>query len=394
MGHLVSSGSARLGSVGALLLGLGAAFACTVEDNLPIGDWVGAGASAAAGSSAGEDGSGGSGTGGNGSGGSGTGGSIAGGSSSAGTGAVGTAGSAALLDVGCDYVTAVNRSCSRTACHNPRSRISGLDLTPTDAAALIARLKDQPARHREIDCGNGGNFVECVPASCPSPGSALLVDSANPDASWILRKLNGTHDGCGFQMPMAPGDEGFDAERKACVEELVRAIAATEHPGCYSPTNLPDPSGSREQVGCECNGSAQLCVVGEGGHQFALICDGERWSSVEDGPCDPGVGPRCQVSGPEYTQIVRPGTQVPSPFSWCNTCECGEFGKLEQCTEDLCAERACPAGTAPGERCLGCGPTGGCAVMETGCLPTCERNQDCASGACKADGFCSLEPCF
>lgn len=126
-------------------------------------------------------------------------------------------------DNGADYVATLNANCARTGCHNERSAIGGLDLTPN--AGLHGRLKNVVATHSEIDCGNGV-FMECIPASCPPPGDALLVDSMNPDDSWLLKKINGTHNDCGFAMPIAPGDVGFDEPRKACLDQLVRAIAA------------------------------------------------------------------------------------------------------------------------------------------------------------------------
>ena len=145
---MTSHGGAKLGSLGAVLLTLGTAFACTVEDNLPIGDWVGGTGAAGAGGSAGSGGTAGAG-------GSGT----AGSAGTAGTGT--TAGSGASLDVGCDYVTVLNSNCARSACHNERSAVADFNLTPTSPdgspEGLIARLKDQPARHREIDCGNRVN---------------------------------------------------------------------------------------------------------------------------------------------------------------------------------------------------------------------------------------------
>ena len=146
------------------------------------------------------------------------------GSTTGGTSAGGTGGGLVVTCAGTDYVTVLNSNCARSACHNTRSHIAGLDLTPD--ANLATRLKDVAATHGEIDCGNGGPFMECVPATCPPAGGALLVDSASPDDSWILQKINATHDDCGLAMPIAPGDVGFDAARKACLDTLVRAIAA------------------------------------------------------------------------------------------------------------------------------------------------------------------------
>jgi hypothetical protein len=380
--RMISRRGAKLGSLCVLMFGLGGA--CTVERNLPLGDWPEPAAGAG-----GSSGSGGSTTGGAGS-----------SQTTAGSGgSAATGNSGPFLEVGCDYITVLKTNCARAGCHNSRSMVSGLDLTPTPAAGLITRLKDQSPTHSEINCGNGDLFVECVPATCPAPGTALLVDSANPDASWILKKLTGTHDECGSQMPMPPGNDGFDASRMACIEQLVRAIAASDGggpgPTCYSPTNPPDPSGSAEQVGCACSGSDRHCVVTESGHHMALICDGVRWLSVEDGPCEPRATPACQVAGPDLTEIVWRGERVQSPFSACNSCICGDDGSLVDCGGNFCADRECPSGTVPGERCLECGSPGGCGVRETGCLALCESNDDCGGATPNCiDGFCEVGPCF
>jgi hypothetical protein len=160
------------------------------------------------------------------------------GSGTAGTAGSGTAGSGGggivTPDVTCDggvsYATTLTENCARTGCHNERSKVSGLDLTANPGLAM--RLKNQPAAYREIDCGAPGPYMECVPATCPPAGDALLVDSANPDNSWLLKKMNGTHNDCGVVMPVSPGDRPpapagpFDEARKACLDKLVRAIAA------------------------------------------------------------------------------------------------------------------------------------------------------------------------
>jgi hypothetical protein len=153
----------------------------------------------------------------------------------AGSGTAGAGGGAIVTpnitcDGGADYVATLTENCARTGCHNTRSHISNLDLTPD--AGLAMRLKNKPAGFAEIDCGAPGPYMECVPATCPPPADTLLVNSANPDASWILRKINGTHNDCGVVMPVAPGDRPpapagpFDDARKACLDKLVRAIAA------------------------------------------------------------------------------------------------------------------------------------------------------------------------
>jgi hypothetical protein len=155
-----------------------------------------------------------------------------GGTGTGGSGTAGTAGGTGFsfaCNNGVDHVVMLNQNCARSACHNNRSVVAGLDLTPD--AGLVTRLKDVPAGYGEIDCSNGGAFMECVPTTCPPAGSAKLVDSANPAQSWVLRKSTGAHNECGLPMPVAPGDNPpgggpFDDARKACLDQLVRAIAA------------------------------------------------------------------------------------------------------------------------------------------------------------------------
>lgn len=129
-----------------------------------------------------------------------------------------------VCDGGADYVVTLNQNCATSGCHRGTRAVAGLNLVPD--ADLVTRLKDVSPTHGDIDCGTGGVFMPCVPATCPPPGDALLVDSASPDDSWLLRKINGTHGVCGDTMPIPPGDKNYDDIRKACLDKLVRAIAA------------------------------------------------------------------------------------------------------------------------------------------------------------------------
>ena len=90
-------------------------------------------------------------------------------------------------------------------------------------------MKDVPASLADVDCDPGPEYLECTspPPECQPYVGAKLIDSANPDASFIFAKLAGT--GCGNQMPLDPGNapnSGWGPERRACIEELVRGIAA------------------------------------------------------------------------------------------------------------------------------------------------------------------------
>src|ERR1051325_11263388 len=70
----------------------------------------------------------------------------------------------ALPDVGCDYTTALKKSCAISGCHLPRTgvpAISGLDLTPD--ATFRQRVVDVVAGHTDIDCTMNGVYMPCVP---------------------------------------------------------------------------------------------------------------------------------------------------------------------------------------------------------------------------------------
>lgn len=112
-------------------------------------------------------------------------------------------------------------------CHSPGVRRAGLDLTYD--SGLVGRIKDVQATHREIACNQPGEaFRECMPptepAACVPFVNARLVDSANVEESWILKKVNGTHGGCGMKMPAVP--TGYGGWVHDCLQEFVRAVAA------------------------------------------------------------------------------------------------------------------------------------------------------------------------
>jgi hypothetical protein len=85
------------------------------------------------------------------------------------------------------------------------------------------RLINQPVKYTDITCPNpaGGLPVPCVPSDCVQ--GALLINTANPAESFMLKKLLGTQLNCGKQMPIAPGSI-TEAER-ACLVEWVHYLA-------------------------------------------------------------------------------------------------------------------------------------------------------------------------
>jgi hypothetical protein len=158
----------------------------------------------------------------------------------------------------------------------------------------------------------------------------------------------------------APDDEGVDDE-------------------CFGPLQSPELAYEGSITGCACTGDTAVCALAQHDGQpwaIALICDGQRWVGVEDGPCYPrSPGPRdCVVEGQRYAH----GQSVPDPYS-CNTCLCQD-GSLAVCTEINCPD-ACPDGTLPATSCAACGPADGCEALETTCLPVCSSDAECTDRA-------------
>ena len=154
----------------------------------------------------------------------GSGGSTGGSSAASGGMTGGSAGTGATLTVDCGtdtYQNVLSKNCANLAgCHKASTTIptaSMLNLTPD--AGLVGRIKDVKALHGDITCSP--DFAPCNPASCDP--NALLVNSANPGASWILAKIKGNQADCGTQMPDIGGPP---AAAETCLENFVAAVAA------------------------------------------------------------------------------------------------------------------------------------------------------------------------
>jgi hypothetical protein len=122
----------------------------------------------------------------------------------------------------CDPVKALTMgggACAQFGCHKGPYSEAKLDLTPN--AGFVSRVKDVAATHLNVKCADG---KECAtpPAACPTGDK--VIDSTNVDNSWMLHKLQSTQTGCGDAMP--PPDYPIDDAGRACLVELVKAIAA------------------------------------------------------------------------------------------------------------------------------------------------------------------------
>lgn len=222
----------------------------TAEDEVPTaGNGSGAAGGTGGSGTAGSTGIAGSGTGG-------AAGSAAGGAPTAGAAGSG-AGSTGLPDVGCDYVMALSRSCAISGCHNSRQISGDLDLTAD--AGLRSRLVDVPAKHSMIVCDPSMLDSFCVPAACPT--NAKLLDSANPDASWLFAKIGLTPTGCGDQMPMAPGNaaDRWTEANQTCLQTFFRALAGG------GPAPGSGGTGSGGSSGASTGGSAGSAAGGVAG---------------------------------------------------------------------------------------------------------------------------------
>jgi hypothetical protein len=91
------------------------------------------------------------------------------------------------------------------ACHSTQLKDSfgGLDLS---GDAVITRMKDVVATNKGV-----ANAPACVPG-------ALLINSANPAESVLLKRVKGTQN-CGTTMPT--GTTGLTGEKLKCIEDWV-----------------------------------------------------------------------------------------------------------------------------------------------------------------------------
>lgn len=173
-----------------------------------------------------------------------------GGGGLSGGGASGVAGSAGMtcaqpltsFNVGCDAVGTLRQHCAQGGCHDTASSAGSLDLTPDDF--FVARTLNVRARMAVFR-----NGVFCYPTTtCPPFGSALLIDPNDPQASFMLQKMDGfTPDsrvdvdaGCGTAMPMwaSPATSGYTTAASACLESLFLTVASFGTP-CTLPGQTP-----------------------------------------------------------------------------------------------------------------------------------------------------------
>lgn len=94
-------------------------------------------------------------------------------------------------------------------CHSGTVQLGKLDLA---SAGVIERLKDKPAAHDAVDPA----------AVCPT--GDLLISTATPAESWLLKKVTMQHGTCGTAMP--PTAVLSEAE-VTCVRDFVNCVAGS-----------------------------------------------------------------------------------------------------------------------------------------------------------------------
>lgn len=59
---------------------------------------------------------------------------------------------------------------------------------------------------------------------------------------------------------------------------------------CVSPAQNLETAYDAGAVGCACRSGVDrsVCVTDKNGRNVALVCENDRWTAVEDGPCAPG----------------------------------------------------------------------------------------------------------
>jgi hypothetical protein len=134
---------------------------------------------------------------------------------------------------GCDLRETLKKSCARTGCHSALDRYGSIDLS--DPTLIGAQMIDQPAPHSDINCAEAGMpFRACagdeLAARCSGSDVApLLIDTANPQNSWVFKKLYGEQGSCGDAMPLPPGNspENWSEESRVCIERFFNILATS-----------------------------------------------------------------------------------------------------------------------------------------------------------------------
>lgn len=119
----------------------------------------------------------------------------------------------ALLEPPACVTAIMNTSCATVGCHKGAVLSADLNLDPADPKMFAGRLINVTASH-----GMAAPATGCV-------SGQKLIDTQNPDMSWLLLKVTKSNAelNCGFQMPLGVP---LDAEKTACIRQYVQDAAA------------------------------------------------------------------------------------------------------------------------------------------------------------------------
>jgi hypothetical protein len=75
---------------------------------------------------------------------------------------------------------------------------------------------------------------------------------------------------------------GRDTEDKNHIDKQNRNVQ-----WCYSPAENTDRAYEEGAMGCPCAAGSEPVCASTSTRKVALVCEGEKWMAVEDGPCAP-----------------------------------------------------------------------------------------------------------
>ena len=292
---------------------------------------------------------------------------------------------ALAADRAADYRDA---ACDETGC----PACAPLFVDPT----LVATCRDRRCElvdlreHEATACSDDSECRVRTPDCCPcggdtSPGRLIGVSSENAYANLVCDP----EQACDDCLPVYPDEVTLscNADDRCETHDARLPFSDAGSPdagGRPSSCSLPPDSGSCEAY------MPRYYFDPESGRCALFIyggCDGNdnRFDTAAE------CASTCQATSPlplascEVDGVLRVHGEdgFGDPVS-CNTCSCFD-GQLA-CTDIACDE-PCPDGRALGIDCAQCGPVDNCEVVRTGCLPSCEQDEDCQQGSCQS-GTC------
>lgn len=166
-----------------------------------------------------------------------------------------------------------------------------------------------------------------------------------------------------------------------CVAGACVPRSSGDDPDCVSPDKNVDEAYSGGQ-GCSCDPAvdASVCVQDSTGRAVALVCSGDRWQAVLDGPCSPPPTASCTDDSCGSDRICA--EVVPGGFRTC----VGQLQEVSTCMnpalDECCDSSECETGVCALSVSYPSGPCGlGGADSLNQCLAdACGTNDDCGSG--------------